>query len=76
MKVLSMLTAAAASLPLINALPTDNISARAIVEGFDISSLQPAVNFPAAFGAGLRFVTIKATESVNLRDPKVSHFQP
>ena len=70
-----MLAAAAASFPLITALPADNIAALTFVEGFDVSASRP-VNFPAAFNAGLRFVMIKATESVNKVDPKVSRLQP
>ena len=70
-----MLAAAAASLPLITALPADNAAAPTFVEGFDVSASRP-VDFRGAFNAGRQFVMIKATESRNKVDPKVSQFQP
>jgi GH25 family lysozyme M1 (1,4-beta-N-acetylmuramidase) len=62
MKFSSILAVASASLPLISAT----------VEGFDVSHWQSSVDFAGAYKAGLRFVMIKATESTNYQDPKVS----
>lgn len=39
------------------------ITPRATVQGFDISSYQPNVDFAAAYKSGARFVMIKASPS-------------
>ncbi|KAI2634510.1 glycoside hydrolase family 25 protein [Xylaria nigripes] len=46
--------------------------ALAAVQGFDISHYQPSVDFAGAYGAGARFVIIKATEGTTFLDPKFS----
>ncbi|OQE34697.1 hypothetical protein PENCOP_c016G05927 [Penicillium coprophilum] len=40
-------------------------AASATVQGFDISSYQPSVDFAGAYAAGARFVMIKATEGTS-----------
>nr|P00721.1 RecName: Full=N,O-diacetylmuramidase; AltName: Full=Lysozyme CH [Chalara sp.] len=42
------------------------------VQGFDISSYQPSVNFAGAYSAGARFVIIKATEGTSYTNPSFS----
>jgi GH25 family lysozyme M1 (1,4-beta-N-acetylmuramidase) len=63
--------ALAASLGLASASPT-HLEARSTVQGFDISSYQPNVNFQAAYNAGARFVIIKATEGTDYIDSTFS----
>ncbi|GAP89829.1 putative glycoside hydrolase family 25 protein [Rosellinia necatrix] len=46
--------------------------ALAAVQGFDISHYQSSVNFAGAYGAGARFVIIKATEGTTYIDPMFS----
>jgi hypothetical protein len=48
----------AASLGLASASPV-KLETRSTVQGFDISSYQPSVNFKAAYASGARFVIIK-----------------
>lgn len=56
----STIAALAAFLDLASATPI-SIEARTTVEGFDISSYQPNVNFKAAYSGGARFVIIKVS---------------
>ncbi|KAI7969038.1 hypothetical protein EIK77_008229 [Talaromyces pinophilus] len=46
--------------------------AKATVQGFDISSYQPNVDFSAAYSSGARFVIIKATEGTTYIDSTFS----
>ncbi|KAI1813902.1 glycoside hydrolase family 25 protein [Poronia punctata] len=46
--------------------------ALAQVQGFDISSYQPSVDFAGAYADGARFVIIKATEGTGYIDPTFS----
>jgi len=46
--------------------------ASATVQGFDISSYQPNVDFASAYSAGARFVLIKATEGTSVIDSAFS----
>ncbi|KAF5012743.1 hypothetical protein F66182_15241 [Fusarium sp. NRRL 66182] len=46
--------------------------AKATVQGFDISSYQPSVDFSAAYDSGARFVIIKATEGTDYIDSTFS----
>lgn len=52
--------ALAASLGLASATPV-SLEARSTVQGFDISSYQPNVNFKSAYSGGARFVIIKVS---------------
>lgn len=54
--------ALAGSVGLVSASPTP-VEARSTVQGFDISSFQPKVDFKAAYGSGARFVIIKVSLS-------------
>ncbi|KAL9079215.1 MAG: hypothetical protein Q9157_001884 [Trypethelium eluteriae] len=54
------------------ALPSQDLTKRSSVKGFDISHYQPNVDFTSAYTAGLRFVMIKATESADYISPSFS----
>ncbi|EED21043.1 N,O-diacetyl muramidase, putative [Talaromyces stipitatus ATCC 10500] len=50
--------------------------AKATVQGFDISSYQPNVDFSSAYSSGARFVIIKATEGTTYTDSTFSsHYE-
>ena len=71
MKYITIVTAIISCISRVSAAPT-GLAARDTVQGFDISNYQSNVDFTGAYNAGLRFVMIKATESTNYIDPKVS----
>ena len=67
-----MKTSAIAVAGLVGAAAAATIARRDTVQGFDISSYQPTVNFASAYGAGARFVIIKATEGTDVVDSTFS----
>lgn len=71
MKHISIVTAIIPCIFRASAAPA-GLAVRDTVQGFDISHYQSSVDFTGAYNAGLRFVMIKATESTNYIDPKVS----
>ena len=54
------------------ALPTTLTPRASTVQGFDISSYQPTVDFASAYSSGARFVIIKATEGTSYTDSTFS----
>jgi len=77
---LSLSTTMKSTIGLALALPLSAAAAalerRCSVNGFDISSYQPNVDFTTAKDDGLEFVIIKATEGTNLKDPDFSeHYE-
>ena len=71
MKYITVVTTIISCISTVSAAPA-GLAVRDTVQGFDISNYQSNVNFTGAYNAGLRFVMIKATESTNYIDPKVS----
>src|ERR1700729_4516306 len=66
-----IITAIISCISIVSAAPA-GLAVRDTVQGFDVSHYQNNVDFTGAYNAGLRFVMIKATESTDYIDPKVS----